>query len=136
MFTSGCFDVLHTGHLKLLNEAKAMGDVLIVGINSDESVKRLKGPGRPINSEMERVYFMQNLAMVDWVCIFDEDTPCEIISKLKPDIHVKGGDYDPNDYTSMPESKVVHDYGGEVRIVSLVSGKSSSNIIEKKKERE
>ena len=133
VFTNGCFDVLHIGHIRLLKAAKSYGDRLIVGINSDESVRRLKGSSRPINVQAFRKEILEAFECVDEVIIFDEDTPCELISKIKPDIHVKGGDYDPMDYNSMPEAKIVHEYGGEVKIFNTIEGFSSSNIIGKLK---
>ncbi|MFP4548081.1 MAG: D-glycero-beta-D-manno-heptose 1-phosphate adenylyltransferase [Fidelibacterota bacterium] len=129
VFTNGCFDVLHVGHLTLLEKAKSFGDRLCVGINSDASVKILKGENRPINSQEDRTRLLAALYVVDYVTVFDEQTPCEIISFLRPDIHVKGGDYDPNDFDNMPEAKVVKEYGGTIKIINLVEGKSSSNII-------
>lgn len=134
VFTNGCFDILHSGHLKILTEAKGFGDVLIVGLNSDESVKRLKGPTRPVNDQEERATVLLGVGAVDYVTVFEEDTPVEIISELKPDVHVKGGDYNPNNYEQMPEAKVVHEYGGEVKIVPIVKGKSTTKTIERSKQ--
>jgi len=95
VFTNGCFDILHAGHVAYLEDARALGDVLIVGLNSDGSVHRLKGPTRPINTELNRARVMAGLQAVDYVCIFDEDTPIELIRCIQPDIHTKGGDYEP-----------------------------------------
>ncbi|MCK5780831.1 MAG: D-glycero-beta-D-manno-heptose 1-phosphate adenylyltransferase [Psychrilyobacter sp.] len=128
IFTNGCFDILHVGHLRYLNEAKECGDILVVGVNSNDSVSRLKGPTRPINSEEDRAELLCGLKAVDYAVIFPEDTPVEIIGALKPSIHVKGGDYKKED---LPETKVVESYGGEVRILSLVDGKSTSNVVKK-----
>lgn len=128
VFTNGCFDILHIGHLRYLNEAKELGDILIVGVNSDKSVKRLKGETRPINSEADRAEMLTGLKAVDYTVIFEEDTPVELISTLEPSIHVKGGDYKVED---LPESKVVFSYGGEVKILSLIDGKSTSNVVKK-----
>ncbi|MFK4785755.1 D-glycero-beta-D-manno-heptose 1-phosphate adenylyltransferase [Fusobacterium sp. MFO224] len=128
VFTNGCFDILHIGHLRYLLEAKKQGDVLIVGINSDSSVKRLKGEDRPINGEDDRAEMLCGLKPVDYTVIFEEDTPEELIKELKPSIHVKGGDYTKDD---LPETKIVESYGGEVRILSFVEGKSTTNIVEK-----
>lgn len=128
VFTNGCFDILHVGHLRYLNEAKKQGDILIVGVNSDASVKRLKGETRPINSEQDRSEMLCGLKAVDYTVIFEEDTPMEIIEFLKPSIHVKGGDYKKED---LPETKIVESYGGEVRILSFVQGKSTTNIVKK-----
>lgn len=128
VFTNGCFDILHVGHMTYLEEAKEFGDYLFVGVNSDESVKRLKGPTRPINSEDDRAELLAGLKAVDYTVIFTEDTPVELIGELKPSIHVKGGDYKKE---NLPETKVVESYGGRVEIVSLVEGKSTSNVVKK-----
>lgn len=128
VFTNGCFDILHVGHLRYLNEAKKQGDVLIIGVNSDASVKRLKGESRPINNQFDRAEMLCGLKAVDYTVIFEEDTPEELIATLKPSIHVKGGDYKKED---LPETKIVESYGGEVRILSFVEGKSTTNIVKK-----
>lgn len=128
VFTNGCFDILHVGHLRYLNEAKKQGDILIVGVNSDDSVKRLKGESRPINNEEDRSEMLCGLKSVDYTVIFEEDTPEEIIGILKPSIHVKGGDYKKDD---LPETKIVESYGGEVRILTFIPGKSTTNIVKK-----
>ncbi|WP_177160347.1 D-glycero-beta-D-manno-heptose 1-phosphate adenylyltransferase [uncultured Fusobacterium sp.] len=128
VFTNGCFDILHVGHLRYLNEAKKQGDVLIIGVNSDASVKRLKGESRPINNQFDRAEMLSGLKAVDYTVIFEEDTPEELIATLKPSIHVKGGDYKKED---LPETKIVESYGGEVRILSFVEGKSTTNIVKK-----
>jgi D-beta-D-heptose 7-phosphate kinase/D-beta-D-heptose 1-phosphate adenosyltransferase len=124
VFTNGCFDILHVGHVKYLEVAKSFGDILIVGLNSDESVKRLKGESRPINKAEDRAYVLSSLEAVSFVVAFEEDTPYELISYLKPDILVKGGDY---------KDKVVvgSDLVKEVRLVDFVEGKSTTNIIQK-----
>ena len=128
VFTNGCFDILHVGHLRYLNEAKRQGDVLIVGVNSDASVKRIKGESRPINSEKDRAEMLCGLKAVDYTVIFEEDTPEALIGELKPSIHVKGGDYTKDD---LPETKIVESYGGEVRILTFIEGKSTTNIVKK-----
>lgn len=128
VFTNGCFDILHVGHLTYLNEAKRQGDILIVGVNSDSSVKRLKGENRPINGEVDRAELLCGLKAVDYTVIFPEDTPCELLDDLKPSIHVKGGDYEKDD---LPETKIVEKNGGEVRILGFVEGKSTTNIVNK-----
>ncbi len=128
VFTNGCFDLLHPGHIAYLTEAKALGDVLVVGLNSDASVRRLKGPKRPLLSQEERRTMLLALRMVDDVAIFDEDTPNALIAALKPDIHVKGGDYNVDD---LPETAVVRAYGGEVKILKFLDGFSTSGIIER-----
>lgn len=128
VFTNGCFDILHVGHLTYLNEAKRQGDYLVIGVNSDSSVKRLKGETRPINSEKDRAEMLSGLKAVDMTVIFEEDTPVELIESLKPSIHVKGGDYRKED---LPETEVVERNGGEVRILNFVEGKSTTNIVKK-----
>lgn len=128
VFTNGCFDILHPGHISYLREAKALGDVLIVGLNSDASVRRLKGNSRPIMTQDERALLLVALEMVDLVIIFDEDTPIETLEIIKPDIHVKGGDYKAK---NLPEYPIVKAYGGAVKILSFVDGKSTSGVIER-----
>lgn len=128
VFTNGCFDILHVGHLRYMNEAKKQGDFLVVGVNSDASVKRLKGESRPINNEIDRAEMLSGLKAVDITVIFEEDTPMELIDALKPSIHVKGGDYRKED---LPETPVVEKHGGEVRILNFVEGKSTTNIVNK-----
>lgn len=126
--TSGCFDIVHAGHVTYLEEAKTKGDVLIVLLNSDSSVRRLKGDNRPIVNEEERATVIAGLGCVDYVCLFDESTPCEMMSKLQPDIFIKGGDYKGK---HIPEMDVMSLYGGKVEYVSMIDGCSSTNIIEK-----
>lgn len=128
VFTNGCFDILHVGHLRYLNEAREQGDILIVGVNSDDSVKRLKGPTRPINNEIDRAEMLTGLKAVDYAVVFTEDTPVELIEELKPSIHVKGGDYKKED---LPETEVVERNGGIVKILTLVEGKSTTNVVNK-----
>lgn len=128
VFTNGCFDLLHPGHLHYLNEAKELGDVLIVGLNSDRSVRQIKGNDRPINDEKFRAEMLIGLKPVDAVVLFDEDTPIQIISIIKPAIHVKGGDYS---ITKLPEYETVVSNGGEVKLLSFLDGYSSTNIINK-----
>ena len=124
VFTNGCFDILHVGHVKYLEKAKSFGDILIVGLNSDESVRRLKGESRPINSSEDRAYILASLESISFVVEFEEDTPYELISAIKPDILVKGGDY--------KDKKVVgSDIAKEVRLVDFIDGKSTTNIIKK-----
>jgi len=128
IFTNGCFDILHSGHVTYLNKSKALGDVLIVGLNSDKSVRRLKGESRPINNEYDRAYILDNLKAVDYVSIFDEDTPLELIKKVLPDIITKGGDYKKENVVGY---SVVKEYGGDVVIIDLVEGKSTTGIIKR-----
>jgi D-beta-D-heptose 7-phosphate kinase / D-beta-D-heptose 1-phosphate adenosyltransferase len=122
IFTNGCFDVLHVGHVKYLEKAKSLGDVLVVGINDDQSVQRLKGPTRPINREQDRAYLLAALNMVDYVVIFGEDTPYELIKSIGPDVLVKGGDY-------VGKEVVGSDLVPEVRLIDFVAGHSSTRII-------
>jgi D-beta-D-heptose 7-phosphate kinase/D-beta-D-heptose 1-phosphate adenosyltransferase len=126
VFTNGVFDLLHPGHLDVLRHARACGDVLIVGVNTDASVRRLKGPGRPVRREDERAVVLAALEMVDAVTLFDEDTPRELIVRLEPDVIVKGGDYTPDTVVGAAE---VTARGGEVVIVPLTPGQSTTSII-------
>lgn len=128
VFTNGCFDILHIGHVRYLQKAAQLGDILVVGLNSDESVKRLKGAERPINSELDRIEMLSVLGFVDYVVVFDEDTPYDLIEKIRPDILVKGGDYKPDEVVGRD---IVEANGGELVIMPLVEGKSTSNIIQK-----
>jgi glycerol-3-phosphate cytidylyltransferase len=130
VFTNGCFDILHAGHVKYLKESKSLGDILIVGLNSDNSVKRLKGESRPINTLEDRATVIEALRSVDYVCAFDQDTPKELLEKIRPDILTKGGDYKKEDVVGF---ELLSSYGGEVRILSFIDGKSTTNIIERAK---
>ena len=124
--TNGCFDLLHVGHVRILKAARALGDVLIVGLNDDASVRRLKGDGRPINNQDDRAEILTSLACVDFVTVFPEDTPVEFLALVKPAIHVKGADYKPGD---LAETPVVERFGGEVKILELVPDRSTSSIV-------
>ncbi len=126
VFTNGCFDILHSGHVFYLQKAKQQGDILILGLNSDASVRRLKGEKRPINSENDRAIVISELKSIDYVVIFDEDTPQEIISLIVPNKLVKGGDYKKEDVVG---KDIVESNGGEVVIIPFVDGKSTTNII-------
>jgi glycerol-3-phosphate cytidylyltransferase len=126
--TNGCFDILHVGHVRYLNQAKALGDVLIICLNTDKSVKKLKGDSRPVNSELDRAEVLAGLQSVDYVILFDEDTPSDLLAQLKPDIHVKGGDYDVN---TLPEAQVIKQFGGKIMFLPFVEGKSTTGIINK-----
>ncbi|MGA2298608.1 MAG: D-glycero-beta-D-manno-heptose 1-phosphate adenylyltransferase [FCB group bacterium] len=126
VFTNGCFDIIHAGHVSYLAEAKKHGNILIIGLNSDESVRRLKGRHRPINEETDRALVLSALRSVDYVCIFDEDTPLELIKLLKPDVLVKGGDYTEE---TIVGADFVKSTGGKVVIVPLVPGKSTTELL-------
>jgi len=128
VFTNGCFDLLHTGHVRLFRKAKRLGDVLIVGLNSDASVRRLKGPSRPVLPLRERREILAAIADVDYVTSFDEDTPRRIIAALLPDVLVKGGDWGPDRVVGREEVEAA---GGRVVIVPYLKGRSSTSIIEK-----
>lgn len=128
VFTNGCFDLLHAGHIYVLTQAKALGDVLVVGINSDASVKRLKGPKRPILPEYERALVLAALAAVDYVTIFDEDTPRDLIIALQPNILVKGGDWSVDAVVGKAE---VESWGGKVVLIPYQEGWSTTNIVER-----
>ena len=127
VFTNGCFDILHVGHIRLLNDAKKLGDILVVGINSDSSVKKLKGENRPVNIESDRKTLLESLKSVDYVFTFDEDNPLNLIKKIRPNILVKGGDYNEN----IIGSDFVIENGGEVKILCFHEGYSSSKYINK-----
>ncbi len=127
-FTNGCFDLLHPGHVKYLEDARALGDFLVVGLNSDASVARLKGGGRPLQNETARAAVLLGLRSVDAVVLFDEDTPHELITALQPDILVKGGDYTPD---SVVGREVVETNGGHVVILPFIPGHSTSRIEER-----
>jgi D-beta-D-heptose 7-phosphate kinase/D-beta-D-heptose 1-phosphate adenosyltransferase len=128
VFTNGCFDILHRGHIECLKKAKSFGDLLIVGLNSDSSVKKLKGDKRPIVPQDDRAEILASLGMVDYICIFEEETPRKIIHALIPDVLVKGGDYRKKKIVG---KEVVESFGGRVFTVKAVRGKSTKNIIQK-----
>jgi D-beta-D-heptose 7-phosphate kinase/D-beta-D-heptose 1-phosphate adenosyltransferase len=128
VFTNGVFDLLHRGHIDVLTAARARGDFLVVGLNTDDSVRRLKGPERPVRSEAERAYVVAALEAVDCVVLFGEDTPLELVLELKPDVIVKGGDYNES---TIAGAKEVVAWGGEVVVIPLTPGQSTTSIIEK-----
>jgi D-beta-D-heptose 7-phosphate kinase / D-beta-D-heptose 1-phosphate adenosyltransferase len=128
VFTNGVFDILHAGHVHFLRQAKGLGDILVVGVNSDESTRRLKGKNRPINSESDRLALVAALDSVDHVVLFDEDMPTSLIRVLRPDIHVKGGDYAGE---ALPEAEAVRDVGGEVVILPLHESLSTTSVIDR-----
>ena len=128
VFTNGCFDILHAGHVRYLAEARALGDCLVLGLNTDASVRRLKGETRPVNTELDRAAVAGALAAVDYVVLFDEPTAEALIEKVRPAVYAKGGDYTRE---TLPEAKIVEKYGGEVHFIDLVPGRSTTKIIEK-----
>ena len=128
VFTNGCFDLLHRGHVAYLEAARSLGDALVVGLNSDASVKKLKGPGRPVVSEADRAAVLRALRAVDAVVIFDESTPVRLVRELKPDVDVKGGDYRIED---LPDAEVVGEIGDEVKIIPFEEGYSTTGLIER-----
>jgi D-beta-D-heptose 7-phosphate kinase/D-beta-D-heptose 1-phosphate adenosyltransferase len=128
VFTNGCFDILHRGHITYLNQAKALGDILVVGVNTDESVQRLKGPTRPINGLEDRLQVLAGLSSVDYLLSFDDPTPAGLLEIIQPDIFVKGGDYTRE---TLPEAAVVESYGGSVQILPYIENRSTTNMIAK-----
>ncbi|MBX5448538.1 MAG: adenylyltransferase/cytidyltransferase family protein [Thermogemmatispora sp.] len=138
VFTNGCFDLLHLGHVRYLQEARALGDFLIVALNSDESVRTLKGPGRPLVPQEERAEILAALACVDYVTIFEEPTACDLVTLLRPAIYVKGGDYAASsteanpgqpDFSRLPEARIVQTYGGSVRLIPYLAHHSTTELI-------
>jgi D-beta-D-heptose 7-phosphate kinase/D-beta-D-heptose 1-phosphate adenosyltransferase len=129
VFTNGCFDILHVGHVKYLQEARSFGDVLILGLNADSSVRKLKGPSRPINNQEDRAYILASLESVDYVVIFEEETPYDLIKLIKPHVLVKGGDYEGKEV-------VGQDIADELKLVQFVDGKSTTNTIKRIQENE
>jgi rfaE bifunctional protein nucleotidyltransferase chain/domain len=127
---NGCFDILHIGHIKFLKEAKKQGDVLIIGLNSDSSVKQNKGPERPINNEDDRAEILAALEMVDYITIFNETTPISLLETIKPDIHCNGEEYREN----CIEAETIKKYGGKIHLIKLKAGISTTNIIKKIRE--
>lgn len=128
VMTGGVFDILHPGHTRYLEEAKRLGDILLVAVNSDESTRKIKGPKRPINNQKVRIELLAALESVDYVTIFDELTPKEIINQVRPNIWVKGGQYKKEE---MPETSVIKGYGGKIKILPLERGFSVSDLVEK-----
>ncbi len=128
IFTNGCFDILHRGHVDYLQKARALGDCLMVGLNSDASVTRLKGPGRPLMPQDDRAFILAGLWAVDYITVFEEDTPLHLISALKPDVLVKGGDYRPEEIVG---KEAVEAAGGRVVTIPLVPDRSTSMLIQK-----
>ena len=128
VFTNGCFDILHAGHVRYLEKARSFGDCLVLGLNTDASVRGNKGPARPINGELDRAEVVGALKAVDYVVLFGEKTAETIIAKVRPDVYVKGGDYT---LETLPEAKIVQSYGGRVEFVQMVAGRSTTNVIKK-----
>ncbi|MBW6460017.1 MAG: D-glycero-beta-D-manno-heptose 1-phosphate adenylyltransferase [Bacteroidales bacterium] len=126
VFTNGCFDVLHRGHIEYLSKARDLGDMLIIGLNTDDSVKRIKGEGRPVQDQASRALILASLRFVEAVILFDEDTPYDLISMIKPDVLVKGGDYSEE---TIVGADIVKENGGEVVTIPLVEGYSTSGLI-------
>lgn len=129
--TNGCFDILHVGHVRYLEKTKTFGDFLIVLLNSDKSVKSIKGPSRPINNEMDRAEILSALRCVDYVVLFDEDSPRNLLDEMKPDVYTKGADYTME---TLPEADIMKKNGTRVEFIDFVEGKSTTNTIEKMKE--
>ena len=129
--TNGCFDILHVGHVRYLEKTKTFADVLIVALNSDKSVKSIKGDSRPINKEEDRAEVLSALKCVDYVVLFDEDSPIDLLLQIKPDVYTKGADYTVE---TLPEAKPIMENGGRVEFISFVEGKSTTSIINKMKE--
>ena len=128
VFTNGCFDILHAGHVRYLTQARSLGDCLVLGLNTDASVRRLKGETRPVNRELDRAEVVGALAAVDYVVLFDEPTAEALVEKVRPAVYAKGGDYTRE---TLPEAKIVERYGGEVHFIGLVPGRSTTKIIER-----
>ena len=126
VFTNGCFDLIHRGHVDYLSKARDLGDLLIVGLNSDDSVRRLKGEKRPISNQQSRAIVLAAFAFVDYVVVFDEDTPINVIKTVKPDILVKGGDYIRDNVVG---ADFVESYGGRLELIPLVPGESTTNLV-------
>lgn len=129
--TNGCFDILHVGHVRYLEKTKTFGDYLIVLLNSDKSVKSIKGPSRPINNEMDRAEILSALRCVDYVVLFDEDSPRNLLDEMKPDVYTKGADYTME---TLPEADIMKKNGTRVEFIDFVAGKSTTKSIEKMKE--
>ena len=128
VFTNGCFDILHVGHLRYLKKAKSFGDVLVVALNSDSSTRALKGETRPINNQNDRAELLSNLNCVDIVVIFDEISPEKLLVQIAPDVHTKGADYT---IETLPEAKAIMQAGGRIEFINFVEGKSTTTTIKK-----
>jgi len=128
VFTNGCFDILHHGHLELLVQAASLGNILVLGLNTDQSVRQLKGPERPVTNEQDRAFQLASLLCVDSVCLFDEQTPLELIELIRPDVLVKGGDYT---FETIVGADFVTSYGGSVAVIPFVEGYSTTSILQR-----
>lgn len=126
--TNGCFDILHVGHVRYLQKTKTFADISVVALNSDVSVKKIKGPDRPINNENDRAEILCALSCVDYVVMFDESSPEQLLVEIKPDVHTKGADYTVE---TLPEAKAIMENGGKIEFISFVEGKSTTSVIEK-----
>ena len=134
VFTNGCFDLLHAGHVRYLREARALGDALAVGLNSDRSVRELKGPGRPLNPQDDRAEVLSALGCVDYVVVFDDKRATSVLRAVRPHIYAKGGDYTPESLDA-EEKAALHDAGAEIRILPLVPGRSTTALLERMHDR-
>ena len=128
VFTNGCFDILHAGHVAYLRAAAELGDLLVVGMNTDDSIRRLKGNGRPVNHEADRLLILSELRSVDYLVVFDDDTPIKLIEAIRPDVLAKGADYTRE---TVVGHQVVEAHGGRVELIDLVEGRSTTNLIRK-----
>ena len=126
--TNGCFDILHVGHVRYLVKTKSFADVMVVALNSDKSVRSIKGPDRPINNENDRAEILNALSCVDYVVLFDEDSPAGLLAEIKPDVHTKGADYTVE---TLPEARIIMEAGGRIEFISFVEGKSTTSLIDK-----
>jgi rfaE bifunctional protein nucleotidyltransferase chain/domain len=131
VWTNGCFDLLHVGHIRSFAAARSLGDLLIVGINSDASVRQLKGETRPLVPVAERAEILSALSCINWIVILQETTPVTALSRLKPEIHCKGADYEPPNGKALPEAAIVKSYGGRIEFLPIVPGLSTTTLIEK-----
>lgn len=128
VMTNGCFDILHVGHVRYLQKTKSFADVLILALNTDKSIRTIKGEGRPINNENDRAEVLSALECVDYIVPFDENSPAELLKTVKPDVYTKGADYT---LETLPETKVVQSFGGRIEFIDFVEGKSTTNLIQK-----
>ena len=136
VWTNGCFDLLHAGHVRSLRAAKALGDILIVGLNTDVGVRALKGPSRPLVSEEDRVEVIAALESVDYVTLFDDPEPSPVLARIQPDIHCKGEDYAPGSGRPVPETETVLSYGGRIEFLPMFEGRSTTGMIERIRQEE